>query len=473
MGNSPLTPNLYIISLVLRNRAYIVHLSYIRPVRSYIVQEYGTLNVQKYYNESREESAMRKLFKPSASDYDLQELQEELRGTRPFFLVFTFVLVAMYMWAFYSDPALLKPARLIPFILLGIVHGALYWFSPYLTIHRRWMIPYFLVQCSIVFAINLITQNQGMLIGLYLALSGAAVGIIEDLRKGIIPVAACAILASVNQLLVWGRGSLLGWFSFFGPMMLFVVVYVVMFTRETQTRRRTQQLLEELETAHQQLAEYATRVEELTLVAERQRMARELHDTLAQGLAGLILQLEAADSRLTQSNPDKAQVIIQQAMGRARATLTDARRVIGDLRAKAFSPDDLINVVCEEVDRFTVATGIPCTLDLAPPPAIPVAICEHAHRAMSEGLTNVARHAQASQVWLTLGEQDGMLELVLRDDGVGFNLVGEGEAPGHYGLIGMGERARLAGGSLEVTSAPGEGTTLTLRLPLEDREGEI
>ena len=415
---------------------------------------------------------MRNLFQASASDNDLQVLKEELRGTRPFFLIFTVVLVAMYVWAFTSDPALLRPAKVIPLVFLGIVHGTLYWSSPYLTLHRRWMIPYFLVQGIIVFTINLITHNQGMLIGLYLALSGAAVGIIEDLRKAAIPVAAYAILASVNQVLTWGWESLGGWLILFGPMMFFVVVYVVMFTRETQARRRTQQLLQELEIAHQQLAEYATRVEELTLVAERQRMARELHDTLAQGLAGLILQLEAADAHIARSNSEKAQLIIQQGMERARATLADARRAIGDLRTIAFSPDDLILVVREEVDRFTAATGIPCTVDLAPPPVIPVVICEHARRVVSEGLTNVARHAQASRVWLVLGEQDDMLELVLRDDGVGFSQIGEAEASDHYGLIGMGERARLAGGSLEVTSAPDKGTTLKLRLPLEDREGK-
>ena len=433
---------------------------------------YGTFTMQRHYNGNGELIKMKQILSASNRERDIQELEEELRGTRPFFLILGFVMAAMYAWALYSQPALRIPLKLIPFTLLLILHGVLHWFSPYLMIHRRWMIPYFLVQGVIVLVINMIAQNQGLLLGLYLALGGAAVGIIEDLRKGIIPVVFYMGLATINYALAWEWETLLGWLSFFGPMMFFVVVYVVMFTRETQTRRHTEQILQELETAHQQLAEYAARVEDLTLATERQRMARELHDTLAQGLAGLILQLEAADSRLARNAPDKAQLIIQQAMGRARATLADARRAIGDLRTKAFSPDDLINVVREEVDRFTVATGIPCALELAPPLVIPVTICEHTRRAVSEGLTNIARHAQANRVWLDLGENDGMLELVLRDDGMGFNPVGEGEASGHYGLIGMGERARLAGGSLEVTSSPGEGTTLTLRLPLEDREGK-
>ena len=108
-------------------------------------------------------------FWKSTSEKDYQVFQEELRGTRPFFLIFSFVLVAMYVFAFYSDRTLLKPAKLIPLLFLGIIHVALYWFSPHLIFNRRWMVPYFLVQGIIVFAINLITQNQGMLIGLYLA----------------------------------------------------------------------------------------------------------------------------------------------------------------------------------------------------------------------------------------------------------------------------------------------------------------
>jgi NarL family two-component system sensor histidine kinase YdfH len=301
-------------------------------------------------------------------------------------------------------------------------------------------------------------------------LSGAAIGFIEDLRKGMIPVVAYAILASANQVVAWGWDSLLGWFLIFGPMMFFVVVYVVMFNRETQSRRRTQQLLKELETTHQQLAEYAIKVEELTLSAERQRMARELHDTLAQGLAGLILQLEAVDSHLGQDHPDQAQAIVHQAMGRARATLADARRAIQDLRDGTPSTDNLSDAIRQEVERFTTATGIPCELELIPPQDIPLTVHEHTRRAVAEGLTNIARHAQANNVWLKLGESDGMLKIGLRDDGVGFDP--SVEVGGHYGLVGLRERARLAGGSLEVISEPGAGTTLTLVLPLENGGAE-
>ncbi len=413
---------------------------------------------------------MRQFFRASVSEEELQEYRQELSRTRPFFIIFCIVLIAMYGWTFYSQPELLVANKLIPLVLLGIIHGVLHLLSPYIVISRRWIVSYFFVQGVLVFTINLIAQNQGILMGLYLALSGAAIGFIEDLRKGLIPVVAYAILASVNQVISWGWESLFGWLILFGPMMFFVVVYVVMFTRESQSRMRTQQLLKELEAAHQQLAEYATKVEELTLSAERQRMARELHDTLAQGLAGLILQLEAVDSHLGQDRPNKAQAIVHQAMGRARVTLADARRAIQDLRDETSSIDNLSDAIRQEVDRFTTATGIPCKLELSPPKEIPISVHEHARRTVAEGLTNIARHAQANNVWLKLGESDGILEIALRDDGVGFDP--SVEMGGHYGLVGLRERARLAGGSLELTSEPGVGTTLTLILPLENGGAE-
>ncbi len=122
------------------------------------------------------------------------------------------------------------------------------------------------------------------------------------------------------------------------------------------------------------------------------------------------------------------------------------------------------------MDRFTTATGIPCKLELSPPKEIPISVHEHARRTVAEGLTNIARHAQANNVWLKLGESDGILEIALRDDGVGFDP--SVEMGGHYGLVGLRERARLAGGSLELTSEPGVGTTLTLILPLENGGAE-
>lgn len=402
----------------------------------------------------------------------LREAQEEAREGRPFFLVLLFVLVAMYAWSLYTEPGLRAPLRLIPFTLLAVIHGALYLFTTYLPIYRRWILPYLILQGLLIFSLNLFASNQGLLLGLYLALSGAAFGILEDLRWALIPLAGYMALATTNFVLSWGTQGLFTWFTLYLPMLFFVVIYVMLYGRQVKAREHSQRLLQELEAAHQQLAQYSARVEDLTLRAERQRMARELHDTLAQGLAGLILQLEAVDSHLERDQSAQAHAIVQQAMARARATLTDARSAIQNLRDETPSVEDLHEAIHQEAEHFTNATGIPCELEMELPGEIPATTNEHVWRAVTEGLTNIARHARASHVWLAISEKDDILEVILRDNGIGFDPSMVTQAGGHYGIIGLRERARLASGMLDVSSKEREGTTLVLRLPLKEKGGQ-
>lgn len=248
-------------------------------------------------------------------------------------------------------------------------------------------------------------------------------------------------------------------------MVVFVVMYVSLYTREAKAREQAQTLLGELETAHAQLTEYAATVEDLTLKTERQRIARELHDTLAQGLAGLILQLEAADSHLLNDRHDKAQSIVQQAMVRARTTLAEARRAISDLRQDT-SPSGLTEAIQAEVERFEHTTGIPCKLDLYQPTVFSNQIAENVLRAVSESLMNIARHAGATQAAISMKCFDDQLQLMISDNGIGFlpaEVIGRA---GHYGLVGLRERARILGGSLEIQSQPSQGTTIKIQLPL-------
>jgi NarL family two-component system sensor histidine kinase YdfH len=254
--------------------------------------------------------------------------------------------------------------------------------------------------------------------------------------------AAYLALAVLNFVWLWGWAALPAFLVLTAPQTVFVIAFVVLFFRQANARRRAQELLNELETAHRdlesahrELAEYAARVEDLTLVNERQRMARELHDTLAQGLAGLILQLEAVDKQLAHGRPERAQTITTQAMERARQTLAEARRAIDDLRAGQPTSASLAERVREEVERFSAAIGIPCELDLNLSSPASDSFQEHAFRAIAEGLANVARHARARRAWVRLAEVNSGLEIVVRDDGMGFDSAEVNRRVGHYGLI--------------------------------------
>lgn len=161
------------------------------------------------------------------------------------------------------------------------------------------------------------------------------------------------------------------------------------------------------------------------------------------------------------------QTIIRQAMSRARETLSDARKVIDDLRS---GPGDLETAIRQEVSHFSSGSGIPCTLEMSLPEDLPAQLCEQTLRVVNEGLTNIARHAQAKQAWLHLVRNEKGLQIEIGDNGVGFDPEKCLDLSGHYGLKGMQERARLAGGRLEIQSAPGNGTKLYLQLPLPDGE---
>jgi NarL family two-component system sensor histidine kinase YdfH len=149
-------------------------------------------------------------------------------------------------------------------------------------------------------------------------------------------------------------------------------------------------------------------------------------------------------------------------MASARRTLAESRAAIDDLRA---IPGSLPEAVRAKVERFTRATGVPCALELnTGEPALPESTEDHILRVLSEALANITRHAQAGQVWVSLATDDAQVELLVRDNGQGFD-PGAQIHSGHYGLLGMRERARLIGGALTVTSAPGEGTEIRLAAP--------
>ncbi len=393
---------------------------------------------------------------------------ENIRQTRPFYGMLLLVLGVLYAASLAASPALRTPLRLVPFTVLMLVQAGLHWIGPYLTMRRRWLLPYCILQGVLVVAITWVAPSQRLMAGLYLALIAVATGVIEEVRLSAVVVTGYLALSIVNFGALWSWNSIPDWLIFVAPMAFFMLVYVTTFIRQAQARVHAQELLRELESAHRRLAEYAQRVESLTLTTERQRMARELHDTLAQGLAGLILQLEALEGYLSQGDQATAIFITTQAKDRARAALADARHAIDDLRLRPKLAGSLAEAIQEEARRFSSATGIPCTVSLPPNLDLPASMAEHALRCTAEGLGNIARHARASKASVSVALHNESVLIQVQDNGIGFDPDTVAGQAGHYGLLGLRERARLAGGTLEINSAPGAGTTLSLCLPVKN-----
>jgi len=384
---------------------------------------------------------------------------------RVFMVIVTLVLLGLYALVLYNSPSFRTSGRFVVLTGLMAVHILMYWAITFISLNLKWGVVYLIIQAAIAFSLTWLTQDLTMVFGLYPPLIGLAMGLLRPLWFAALGTLILLSLGAASTILMQGWNTLLSWAWVAIPVTFLVVVYVTLYGRQAEARIRAQKLLEDLEGAHLQLVEYAAQIEDLTLAAERQRMARELHDTLAQGLAGLILQLEASSTHLAQGRSERAQEIIQQAMGRARNTLADARQAIKDLREVPGSAGDLDERLRAEVERFSTATGIPCDLRLELLSPIPDPLNLHVQRIAAEGLSNVAQHAQANQIWLYARSDGDRLDLEIRDDGVGFDpgKLGRGD---HYGLVGMRERARLAGGSMEISTGAGQGTKLNFTFPL-------
>ncbi len=390
---------------------------------------------------------------------------DELAEARPFYLIITFTLLTTSALTLFEPPNPMPLSRLPLFVVLMVLHLALHWLSSYAVIHARWRIPYLLGQGVLALALVAVSQRPELTLTLFAALVTETLGLFGLTRLAVAGAAGYIGLTAVSFFMLGGLALVLEWLSPVVSTLFLLIIFIVLYRRQSEAREQSQQLLAELEVTNRQLADYAAQVETLTLAAERQRMARELHDTLAQGVAGLVLQLEAANNHLENGRNPRAQTIIQQSMKRARTTLADARAAIDDLRLDDRS---LAEAVQRHAARFTQATGIPChlTLNLDTETAVPPAIVEHADRMIGESLTNITRHAQANNVWLTVAKTAEQMMIQVRDDGVGFDVETAVRA-GHYGLLGMRERARLVNGTFAINSAADRGTHLTLTLPLE------
>jgi signal transduction histidine kinase len=202
---------------------------------------------------------------------------------------------------------------------------------------------------------------------------------------------------------------------------------------------------------------------------ERQRMAGEIHDTLAQGLAGIITQLEAAE--YARHHPDQVRTHLTLAGSLARESLTEARRSVQAMRPEWLEGSALPKAIARMAKQWSDTTGVRITVEtVGEPQPLLAELDVTLFRVAQEALTNVAKHARASRVGLTLSYLDDVVLLDVRDDGVGFNAsavakAGPSDDGSGFGVLGMRARLHRVAGSLEIESTVGEGTTINARVP--------
>jgi signal transduction histidine kinase len=196
------------------------------------------------------------------------------------------------------------------------------------------------------------------------------------------------------------------------------------------------------------------------IVAERTRFARDIHDTLAQGLTGIMMQLNAAEQRL--AGTPEARTYIEKARQLATDSLEEARRSVSALRAGALGNGSLLDAIAQIGNKLTSDSGVKLETKLEGQPySLPEAFENNLLRIAQEALTNAVRHAHASSIFVFLAYRTGSVLLEIGDTGRGMS----GGEPSGFGVDGMRERARQIGGEIKILSDPGRGTRIMVTVP--------
>jgi signal transduction histidine kinase len=201
--------------------------------------------------------------------------------------------------------------------------------------------------------------------------------------------------------------------------------------------------------------------------AERNRLARELHDTIAQGLTAVNLQLEAAQ-RSFERDPMRARTRVVRAAELVRATLNDVRLSVWTLASPLVDGATLLPALDEAAQRFTARTGITVECHHSgATPGISQAAAMQVLRIVQEALHNIEKHANATEVFVRSETAAGELRVWVVDNGCGFDLEApSANAAGGFGLVSQRERAHLIGATFDLASTPGKGTRVEVRVPL-------
>jgi signal transduction histidine kinase len=263
--------------------------------------------------------------------------------------------------------------------------------------------------------------------------------------------------------------------------LILVVLWLLTVTRKNVALGKAQTELQEAhdtleEKVHERSAQLqvemtARKTAELqskAVLVERTRLARDLHDSLEQTLTGISLHLGTA-AKLFRGNPTSSTHHLQLARNWLRQSQEELRRSIWDLRSRELEQFDLANALRQSAEHLVDGTKIRFEFATrGPKRSLPEVVEENVLRIGQEALTNIAKHARANRISLTLDFSDRALSLRVEDNGVGFERPAVPQAgDNRFGLIGMAERARRLSGQVLIESVPGRGTVITLEIPLE------
>ncbi len=378
------------------------------------------------------------------------------------FLIVNFIAVILYQFFFEGWSVIL----LFVFALQMTVLAIQQWFAYKLVQFSTWI--YFILQGMFTFGITFIVENTNdsynvIVFTLYAYFIGQAIGLVS--RRRVYTICFLTLLLVLNVFLLIPKGELKH-FLIIVPIMLLIIAYAVMFFSQVNERINAQVTLERLEFAHEQ-------VEQLILQNERQRMARDLHDTLAQGLVGFSMQLDAANSHLSLSNTTKASEIISNARSNAKQLLAEARLAIDNLRESEKEKIDFKKKIEASLDYFSSTTNIDFDLEYHLDSDLDGFTQENCYYIIRESVMNTVKHSNAKNVKVQMLMGDKFYHFSIIDDGKGFNTSSALRKKGSYGLLGIKERVTQLYGNVSFHSEIGKGTEIVIDIPRSRSEENV
>ncbi|MEW6717776.1 MAG: sensor histidine kinase [Chloroflexota bacterium] len=320
---------------------------------------------------------------------------------------------------------------------------------------------YMVMQTIVVAALLLFTPHNLIFIILFFILSVESVRF-QPSFKGYFWTVAFSLITAIALIATAGLREALYIIPIYIGAYVFFAIFAATTIRAESAREESQALLEELKIAHQKLQTYAARVEDLTVVEERNRLAREMHDTLGHWLTVAAVQLEGVQ-RLITTDPERALQMTGIARSQVRQALGELRRTVATLREPLEVDLSLPNAIKRLAKVFEQATDI--RVEMAFDHNLPDLPDEYRiafYRAAQEALTNVQRHAQAKLVSVRLRLDEEQVKLIVNDDGIGLqpDTLQEG-----FGLRGLQERADHLGGEVRLEAKADGGAQLCFCLP--------
>lgn len=334
------------------------------------------------------------------------------------------------------------------------------------TLARRaaWSLqPYFVAQTGLLLAMILLNPGLDYFAILFIPLTTQAVSMLpRDIAYRWVAMFVVVMAVGMLATLDWSEAIALA--MLYASGYLFVASYAAVTRRAQAARAQSQALYTEVQEAYRRLEDYAAQVEALAVVEERNRLARDLHDSVTQALYGLTLSAEAAARQITAGELDAAGAQLREVQAMAKQALREMRLLIYELRPPVLEEGGLAAALKERLQAVEGRVGLATSLAVEGNGRLPPAVEAELDRITQEALNNALKHAHAHQIAVQLRQDEKSVALEIADDGIGFD-PGATQDHGGLGLRGMAERVARLGGWLAIESRPGEGTRVRVEVP--------